>query len=935
MTLLLQGCMALNQPANELSAAAASTEASTSAPAATTPTVTGVTSNTADGRYSTGMRIDIRVTFSEAVTVTGTPTITLETGTTDTAALYSSGSGSGTLVFTYAVASGMSATDLDYTSAAALQLAGGSIKGTSGGADATLALPAPGAAGSLGANKNIEIASITETILTASDGAAGDDFGFVAVSGDTVVVGAKDHVVGAESTGAAYIYRYNPSTLVWDETEISASDGADADQYGASVGVSGNTVVVGASIAQIGANVAQGAAYVYRHNPALNNWAEEDKLTASDGLDDAYFGFNVAISANNLAVTARNANASEGRVYVFKLDPSSNTWFEDQILDPGGLAIDDHFGESLAIDGNTIVAGADGVNVGGNDNQGKAFIYKFDSSANSWVLDETLVASDGAAGDKFGKSAAVYGNTVVVGAREATYSGLTFHGKAYVYQHKPSTNEWIETIFVPQLAPVADSYYGFAVAVYGNTIAIGAPAYTVGGVVGAGAIFLYQRDPSAANSWVETVIASSSTTTMDIFGHHVALDANTLVSGQNWGDVGANVDQGYVNIDRINTLTAETKLTASDGAAGDEFGTSVAVDGNIVVVGSYKDTVGGNANQGSAYIYQFNPSTFAWDETKLTASDGDANDYFGFSVSVHGTAIAVGARGYDVAGDEGVGAVYVYRHNHADNTWHEMQLLASDGAVNDWFGTSVSMSGDMLAVGAPRKNTNAGAVYVYIHDQDDNWEETKLTASDGVADDYFGWSVGMSGFSVVAGAPFDHIGANADQGSVYLFRHDPDADTWVETKGTASDGAADDNFGYSVAISTNTVVVGAWQHNGNQGTAYVYRHNPALDNWSTETKLTASDGAADNYFGLSVSAHGNSVLIGAAGANGDQGKAYVYRFNEDGNSWVESIFAASDGATTDYFGRSVSVRDRTIAVGAILGDGANDGQGAAYLFPLD
>lgn len=228
----------------------------------TAPTVTGVTSSTVDGSYGIGVVIGILVNFSEPVAVTGTPTITLETGPTDQVVAYSSGSTTSTLTFNYIVQLGDISADLDYLSTTALALGGGSIRDvTDNAADLTLATP--GATNSLGANQAIRIVESTEIKRTASDGTASDNFGrSVSVSGNIVVVGADLADVGAADQGSAYLYQYNPSTSVWDETKLTASDGTANDNFGNSVSVSGNTVIVGADSDDVG-GTDQGSAYLY------------------------------------------------------------------------------------------------------------------------------------------------------------------------------------------------------------------------------------------------------------------------------------------------------------------------------------------------------------------------------------------------------------------------------------------------------------------------------------------------------------------------------------------------------------------------------------------------------------------------------------------------------------------------------------------------
>jgi len=214
-------------------------------------------------------------------------------------------------------------------------------------------------------------------------------------------------------------------------------------------------------------------------------------------------------------------------------------------------------------------------------------------------------------------------------------------------------------------------------------------------------------------------------------------------------------------------------------------------------------------------------------------------------------------------------------------------------------------------------------------------EEQKLLASDGAADDRFGDSVSISGNVALVGAELDDD-KGTDSGSAYVFRWS--GGSWVEEqKLLASDGAADDRFGSSVSISGNVALVGAELDDDkgtDSGSAYVFRWNGS--SWLEEQKLLASDGAGSDYFGSSVSISGNVALVGAYldDDNGTySGSAYVFRWN--GSSWVEEQkLLASDGAADDRFGDSVSISGDMALVGAFWDDDNGTDSGSAYVFEI-
>jgi len=377
------------------------------------------------------------------------------------------------------------------------------------------------------------------------------------------------------------------------------------------------------------------------------------------------------------------------------------------------------------------------------------------------------------------------------------------------------------------------------------------------------------------------------------------------------------------------TINEDTKITASDGAAFDNFGGSVSSSGDRIVVGA----LGGDPG-GAAYVYDLDGVN--WVETKLTASDAASGDIFGVSVSVSGDRIVVGALGDDrlVIGSNS-GSAYVYDFNGV--SWDETKLTASDAANFDSFGASVSVSGDRIVVGAPNDDDGgslSGSAYVYDLDGV-NWVETKLLASDGATGDFFGISVSVSGDRIVVGARSDDD-AGSSSGSAYVY--DFNGVSWDETKLTASDGAAFDNFGFSISVSGDRIVVGAHRDDdagSDSGSAYVYDLDGV--NW-VETKLTASDAASGDIFGVSVSVSGDRIVVGAQGDDDlgtDSGSAYVYDLV--GGSWVETKFTASDGAAGDGFGASVSVSEDRTVIGAKLDDEAGpfSSSGSIYLLEHD
>ena len=268
------------------------------------------------------------------------------------------------------------------------------------------------------------------------------------------------------------------------------------------------------------------------------------------------------------------------------------------------------------------------------------------------------------------------------------------------------------------------------------------------------------------------------------------------------------------------------KLVASDGAVGDYFGYSVAVDGDTAVIGAYGDGNYGT-NSGSAYVFSRSGSTWV-QQAKLTAPDGASGDFFGVSVAVDGDTAVIGAH-YDEDNGPGSGSAYVF--SRISGTWaQQAKLKAPNWAAGSLFGYSVAVDGDTAVIGAYGDyyyGTNSGAAYVFSR-SGSTWEQqAKITAPGGAANQYFGLSVAVDGDTAVIGAFGD--GNYFNSGAAYVFSRS--GGIWLQqAKLTASDEAAGDYFGWSVAVDGNTAAVIGVRYDDDKGTssgsAYVFSLAP-------------------------------------------------------------------------------------------------------------
>ena len=376
----------------------------------------------------------------------------------------------------------------------------------------------------------------------------------------------------------------------------------------------------------------------------------------------------------------------------------------------------------------------------------------------------------------------------------------------------------------------------------------------------------------------------------------------------------------------------EEKISIS--AADDNLGKSVQMFGNLIIAGASKDDEKGS-NAGAAYIFRQNESGWIKD-AKLLASDGEQYDYFGCSVDISDSVAIIGAYGDDDNRSKS-GSAYIYRYT--GSVWvKEAKLIASDGDVNDYFGLTVAVSGNYVVIGANEDDdmgSNAGAAYIFAYDTDTGkWnQQAKLLSSDGESLDNFGCSVDIAGDYVIIGSDQDDDYGDKS-GAAYIFKRD--GTTWnQQIKITPTDGDEYDHFGDDVAISDGYAVVGAYAddvNGSNSGSAYVFELKNG--NWKQMIKMTPSTGTQGDFFGTDVSISGDTILIGAYGDDDNNSKAgAAYLFQRVQDQWKEmKKVVASDGDISDYFGFSVSISEQQAVIGAYNDEASGTASGSIYIY---
>ena len=374
--------------------------------------------------------------------------------------------------------------------------------------------------------------------------------------------------------------------------------------------------------------------------------------------------------------------------------------------------------------------------------------------------------------------------------------------------------------------------------------------------------------------------------------------------------------------------TTEFKITPDDSdRTGEYFGRAVSIDGDYAIIGANGDYVDGWMS-GSAYVFYWDGT--AWiQQAKLAPGDPTDSIHFGWTAAISGDYAVVGAWNQGV-----YGAVYIFHRNGV--SWTQQAKLTPSGGTDGMnFGIVVSISGDYVIVGADRddaKGNSSGSAYIF-HRSGTSWtQQAKLTAGDGAADDMFGSSVSISGDYAIIGADYNDD-SYPQSGSAYVFKRN--GTSWAQqAKLTASDPAEGNFFGCAVSIDGEYAVVGAFSddaNHDNSGSAYIFKRDGT--SWSQQDKLTATAGQPEHWFGHSVSINGELAVIGSYYVASSAGSAYIFKRQD--TEWTQQYrLAPTDGVSNDRFGWSASISGDRAIIGAYQADPNGSNTGSAYIYSL-
>ncbi len=649
----------------------------------------------------------------------------------------------------------------------------------------------------------------------------------------------------------------------------------------------------------------------------------------------AGLGYSVAVEGGYTVVGAPYddlGGQDSGVVKVF----NSTTGVLLFVLPNPSPAAGDNFGTSVAISGTRVVVGASFDDTGAS-NAGSAYVYDL-SNGTPTVPVVTLNNPTPAVSDRFGDSVAISGMWVVVGAF-GDDTGATNSGSAYAYD----LSNGMPTVPVVTLnnpGPASNDFFGAPVAISGTRVVVGAH-FDDTGASNAGSAYVYDLSNGIPTVPVVT-LNNPGPAADDFFAASVAISGTRVVIGAYQDDTGVT-DAGSVYVYDLASGTPTVPVATLNNPSpvtNDRFSISVAISGTRVVVGAYQDDTGG-IDVGSSYVYDLSSGTPTVPLATLNNPNPAAFDYFGWSVAISGTRVVVAAY-QDDTGATDAGSAYVYDLSSGTPTVPVVTLNNPGPAANDYFGNSVAISGTRMVVGAP--NDDAGAINsgsVYVYDLSSGTPTVPVVTLDNpgpAANDNFGYSVAISGTRVVVGAFNDNTGTTA-AGSAYVYDLASGTPTVPVATLNNPSPAPSDNFGISVAISGTRVVVGAWLDDTgatNTGSAYVYDVNSGTPTVPVVT-LNNPGPATSDYFGRAVAISGTRVVVGASyddtGAS-DAGSTYVYDVSSATPSVPVATLNNPSPAANDRFGSSLAISGTRVVVGASADDTGATDAGSVYVYDV-
>jgi hypothetical protein len=765
------------------------------------------------------------------------------------------------------------------------------------------------------------------------------------LDGDTLVVGAPGDDFVADGAGAAYLlHRDQGGSDQWGQVaKLVAADGMEEAEFGGAVAVDGGLAVIGAP--RHGALAFNGGAiYLASRNPA-GTWSAPVPVGGHAPQAEDQYGRAVAVSGSRVAASAylgqsgaTPVDAGIVTIHDFLLDPQGSPVSHATVLvsDPNPSA-QAFFGIALDLAGDELIVGSSNQSTGAGAGAGTVEIFRRNGMG-VWQWLQELHAPDASPDDRFGSRVSISGDTLAVGAPYWDASAVIVDaGCFYLFERGTGLLPWEFTEQATRQTKEASSYYGAALSISGDGIAVGQPSDDGGAATDSGAVETFLRKSAA---WVVVQALDGSSEGDLRRGEAVAVDRGRGAIGIPGWRTGA-INHGAVAVLSANQWDedrwgVEELLTGPEQQEGARFGHAVAIAGNWLLVGAPGHDKGGLADAGRAYLFRLTEA-FGWSyHTTLDVPLLTPGAEFG-------TAVALTER-WAFVGAPGMSHGFVFdRYEGGTDAW-EISTILDESAAGGRFGAAVTVDGNFAAFAAPARagfsfpskiQTLPGAGRAIVYQAlslagETVWQAVKtlpqpvsrLLHPRGMADDEFGAALAFSDNELIAGAPGSAGSNGLDDAGRYVVFHRQSAGWSALGSAQGSHANTGDRLGSAVALSDEFMVVGAPSDtvdgSPSAGSVSLYQRNHALaTGWSYVKMLSAADVETGAEFGAAVAVDGDTIAIGAPGWDG-RGAVYVFRRNQGGaNFWGQQkrvdLAAVSAG---DDFGAAVALEDDLLAVGS-------------------
>lgn len=725
-----------------------------------------------------------------------------------------------------------------------------------------------------------------------------------------------------------------PSDAATRISSLPDGIGRVGDGLGSAVALLGDTAAVGASSAVIAPNVPAGVVAIFREN--AGSWTSEATIQASDATAQMQFGVAVAL-APDMAVVA-----SDSAIYTFSRSGTDWTQIDRFSYQPTVADL-----SGLSISGDTLIATGGAV---------------FVRQGSGWSLQAQLEGDAAVPTEYFGYSVAIDGDIAVVSSYVPNYP---FPSEGYAYFFSRSGAVWSREVKIDLglggVGPVAVSgstalissgqgvhaftrdsgvwseegsldpgapFSGSSLSIEGDLAIVGSPSDSVNGNVDGGTAYVFER---SGDVWSRIAhIYDPSYEPLDSgFASSLALDGSNLLVGVPGASAEAGPDSGKAMIFVQDPAWAPAAtLTTGSAHANEGFGQGVAASQSSLLVGAPDARRANTLSHGAAYVFDRSPG--GWSQAAVLVPTSSETQGFGNSVSLDGDTAVVGAYA-----DDNIGAVYVFTRDTGD--WPFQARLIGHTLDYEYFGWSTALVGDVLVAGQPGGVNSysvgpAGKVYIFGR-SGSIWSEQQVVQPDDTAyGDEFGYSLAMSGDTLLVGAPRADTGIETNAGAVYVFVDSGNG--WnQQARLVAPIIATDAGFGLSVAIAGDTAIIGAGAEDATmslRGAAYVYVRQGSAWSWQATLAPTIAPSGSFGH-AVAISADASFALVGMPVSTSEAPRTgYTFRFQRDGSNWIPSSTLQGSPPPSlfpDRFGMSLAIDGSEAVVGA-----PNDGVGgAAYV----